>query len=445
MNPLEYLIPHTISPTPNSILEEMKLDAIDSLLSFNSQNTSKRLQDIAEIVSDASQSNKPIGFKELNGLIEGLMVWLLNTPYILINSQGTEGLTPHFKEYIQSNSSTDNNVPFSIASLIQDGCTYTWGGFHGTLAFELYLNRTQNHYLSVSQLVDITVRTLLTRLINSSSSKSRDLTERLLTQLYIDTIEADIEIYRYPVNIIQSIEGIDSSVQLIDNLTLLNDLIHMNSLSNVKEEFRDIYQDLYINLVNYPLNSTTRAFDIFHTNIPKSSIELSTKVYEWCLRTSKALLTTQHNELIEISIDIQKAYSNLSGLNPLILSKNQLLTLPLPGGLNQLIALSALSLLHRAYIMTHPSKVPSLLLQPFQESSSLKYESLLYTGNTFMDQVLGRQKQEGLFSRVTSILYLAGRILRKSNIRDYILMGSNIAYISGWKDTDSTNITTLVD
>lgn len=445
MNPLEYLIPHTISPSPNSILEEMKLDAIDSLLSFNSQNTSKRLQDIAEIVSTASQSNKPIGFKELNGLIEGLMVWLLNTPYILINSQGTEGLTPHFKEYIQTNSFIDNSVPYSIASLIQDGCTYTWGGFYGTLAFELYLNRTQNHYLSVSQLVDITVRTLLTRLINSSSSRVRGLTEKLLTQLTIDTIEADIEIYRYPINIIQSIEEIDSITQLIDNLILLNDLIHMNSLNNVKEEFRDIYQDLYINLVNYPLSSTSKTFDIFHTNVPKSSIDLSTKIYEWCLRTSKVLLTTQHTELIEISLDIQNAYSNTNGLNPLISSKNQLLLLPLPGGLNQLIALSALSLLHRAYIMTHPSRLPSLLLQPFQESSSLKYESLLYTGNTFMDQVLSRQEQEGLFSRVTSILYLAGRVLRKSNIRDYILMGSNITYISGWRDTDSTNITTLVD
>jgi hydrogenase maturation factor HypE len=62
-----------------------------------------------------------------------------------------------------------------------------------------------------------------------------------------------------------------------------------------------------------------------------------------------------------------------------------------------------------------------------------------------MDQVLSRQQQEGLFSRVMELIYLSGRLLRKSNIRDFILMGNNLSYISGWRDTDTTNITKLID
>ena len=129
MNPLDYLLPNTLTPRPNSVLDEMKHEAINTLLSFNSQNTSERLSEISNIVSTSLGSNKLIGFKEINGLIESILVWLLNTPYILINSQGNEGLTPHFANYIKSNSYVNDLVPYSIASLIQDGCTYTWGGF----------------------------------------------------------------------------------------------------------------------------------------------------------------------------------------------------------------------------------------------------------------------------------------------------------------------------
>ena len=35
MNPLDYLLPNTLTPRPNSVLDEMKHEAINTLLSFN--------------------------------------------------------------------------------------------------------------------------------------------------------------------------------------------------------------------------------------------------------------------------------------------------------------------------------------------------------------------------------------------------------------------------
>lgn len=437
MNPLDYLLPNTLTPRPNSILDEMKYEAINSLLSFNSQNTSERLSDISNIVSSSLGTNKPVGFKEINGLLESILVWLLNTPYILINSQGNEGLTPHFSEYLRQYNQVDNLVPYSIASLIQDGCTYTWGGFFGTLSFELYLNRTQNHYISTSQLCDIVTKTLLNRL-------SRSNTEVILRQIGIDSIETDISIYRFPIDYIQSLSTTSSSLRLIDNLVQINDLINLDSIQNVKDEFKEIYQDLYITLVNNPVKADLTTFNIFHTDISNSLIKLSNELHQWCLKTKGVLPTTNHTDIIQISQDIQSSFIEAGGINPLVQLKNQLLLLPLPGGLNQLISLSTLVLLHRAYILTHPSKLPNVLLEPFQESNT-KYDSLMYSDSTFMDQVLSRQQQEGLFSRIMSLIYLSGRLLRKSNIRDFILMGNNLSYISGWRDTDTTNITKLID
>jgi hypothetical protein len=437
MNPLDYLLPNTLTPRPNSMLDEMKYEAINSLLSFNSQNTSERLSDISNIVSSSLGTNKSIGFKEINGLIESILVWLLNTPYILINSQGNEGLTPHFSEYLKQNNQVDNLVPYSIASLIQDGCTYTWGGFFGTLSFEFYLNRTQNHYISTSQLCDIVTKTLLSRIKNSY-------TEVLSKQIGIDSVETDLSIYRFPIDYIQSFSSTSSSLKLIDNLLQINDLINLDSIQNVSDEFKEIYQDLYIILINNPLRVDLTTFNIFHTDISNSLIKLSNEIHNWCIKTKRILLTTNHTEIIQISQDIQSSFKESEGINPLVQLKSYLLLLPLPGGLNQLIGLSTLVLLHRVYILTHPSKLPNVLLEPFQESN-VKYDSLMYSDSTFMDQVLSRQQQEGLFSRIMSLIYLSGRLLRKSNIRDFILMGNNLSYISGWRDTDTTNIIKLID
>lgn len=444
MNIIEQLVPNTNTPIPNNLLEETKYEAINSLLSFNSQNTSQRLSDISSIVSNSLQSYKPTGFKEINGLIESIMTWLLNTPYIFISAKGNEGLTPHYTHYIKgSNKSKDSKVPFSIASLIQDGCTYTWGGFHGTLGFEWYLSRTETHYLSTSQLSDISIRNILGRLNKYTKYLISPISNKLLGILSIDNIDIDIDIYRSPIDIIQSITHLKPATDLLEGLITINNSINANTLGNTPEDLTESYRELYITLINNPIPQDHKPFHLFHTDISNSLISLGTQVNEWIIKNS-LIVSSESQELNEAFNKVKKSFSSNGGINPFIQMREGLIDLPLPGGFNQIIALSALALLNRAYILTHPSKLPDLLLRPFQGANT-KYDSLMYKGNTFVDQVLGNQEQEGMFSRVLGMLYLAGRVLRKSNIRDLILMGNNLSYISGWRDTDPTNIIALID
>lgn len=444
MNPIDYLLPNTQGPTSSSYLEQLKQEAVNDLLSFNSQNTAERLKDISTLVSNSLQPGQSTGFKELNGLIESLMVWLINTPYIYTSSNNIESLTPHFTNYLSRGSLVDTLVPYSIASLIQDGSTYTWGGFFGTLGFELYLNRTQEHYLSTSQLAHTIAVSTLKRLNQTGLSPIKNITTPLIQNLTNGDIEIDVSIYRFSTDVIQAIPNLFVSTQLVESLIRLNELIRLELVMNVEEEYLGMYHDLYIILVNDPMPNYFSGSNLYHRDFGESIIKLSNKVSEWSMKYKELLNQTKHNELITLSNNITQAFNQSGNINPIKDYETNLMALPLPGGLNELIGLASLALLNRAYIISHPSKLPDLFLQPFSASNT-NYDSLVFGGSSFIDQVKAREEQEGLFSRVLSLLYLAGRLLRKSNVRDYILMGNNLSYISGWRDTDPTNITALID
>lgn len=389
-------------------------------LSFNNFQTQVQFEQHQKAITDLLKSKTSITFRDFNLVIESFLVHLLSTSTIS-NLEKTK-LSPHFSKYKQLKL---EHLSRRISNEYLENLTFTnarvWGGQYGSPLYFLYLDGEEQHYLHPSQIVEIVINALA----KSSTSTFSSIYSQLASLSLSEEPAVDQLIYKVPIDFLNTLPEFEKAYSTLIFLSewlpkLLNWYLEpfltqnaeLKPATKAEEHLQEIAKRcLYYGLDAYSF-SEDLAFQWIHQDLSVPLISLFEDIL--ALRKSATIdpqepLNDLFSEFIE-NIDLNTP-PNLIRETSLTLLRE----LAPPGGYNLLLLIVSLSLLNKAFILSHPVN------NPYSDLSIFPLEVPL-------DPVLQ------LIGRVFRLIYAAGFTLSKSNLEHLNVTGFNLMTLTNLYD-----------
>lgn len=365
--------------------------------------------------------------------IESFMCTLLWVPTISSIDRST--ITCHYE---RRNYMVDDNkiLPSEVlARELMFSSNRTWGTPYGSLGYYINLEEDIYDYLSPSQMIDISIKGLMKLMKERVLTRQDDdsllaYLERLDSLFLEDSTHSDTLLYKAHINILNSLSLTKDSLYLLRFMSSWIPLLiewYMkkyeldNSFTIPPQPVGDLNKKVYSMVIE--LIETCLSYGMgmdstqdllkkwLYQDIPPYIFSVSNQV----IRARKLLayeleditdiyLKRLIQPLLELGLDLEEG---------LLRNSSQLLldVYAPPAGYNLYLVMLAASLLNRAYILTHNSI-------GMRNSTDPDYE---------------------LLGRTNRILFLAGRLLRKSNLSHIQIIGENIQVVSEIEIEDEYN------
>ncbi|MBD2201540.1 hypothetical protein H6G33_09295 [Calothrix sp. FACHB-1219] len=403
-----------------------------SLVSSNSEN---RLRELSSILYE-SIKDKVISFTDLNKLIESYLILFLSTTYI-----GNIDNSKYSSHYYKRKLIVPNHFsPISeeyLEDLLYSG-NKIWGGKYGSLLYYRYIQTSYSHYNHPSELVNSITNYIINSYSNNSNDKVSKFSKDFINLLLEDRETVDVDIYDYSFKIFK-IFDLDKIIKILTYLQVwlpkaydyynldVNEYLPNSSVFFAATILKRIVIYSYkLGIDSTSLSKTNLIYSFIHSELNPIFISLIDEII--LIRKTLSLSQDSTNTPLELlvedlykNIDINISSSALKETSYYILSE----FFPV-GGYNQYLLILALSLLNRAYIITFPSNnvYKNFVVSPIKDF----YQPAL-----------------DLLGRVERIFYLAGYLLKKSNLDHLQILGSNLITMSSIEDDSSDAIYNLME
>lgn len=388
-------------------------------IGINNLQTQVQFEQHQKAIQELLKTNTSITFKDLNFVIESYLLHLLSITSI--SNLEKSKLSPHFSKYSQVQ--TEHLCKRISVDYLED-LTFTnsrvWGGEYGSSLYSLYLEEEKRSYLHPSQITEV--------VINSLNKFPASIFSNIYSQLsslsFSDDSFADELIYRIPLNLITSISSLKDCYSILNFFAewlpkvidwYLEPLLSQTEERIVTTEGEKILEKIAQKCLYYGLDSTSfkdnLSYSFIHQDISISFLNL----FEDILSLRKSI---EIGNVIDNAIDhelVKEFIDNISinTSNNLFRETSLIILRELcpPGGYNLLLILTSLSLLNRAYILSHSINNPYSALNIFPLEAPL-------------DPVLN------LVGRVLRLIYVAGFTLTKSNLEHLNITGFNLMHLT---------------
>jgi hypothetical protein len=382
---------------------------------LNSVQASSRLNelniDLAQLINE---SELTIG--TYNKTIESYLVVLLDSS--TISNLNRDKLSPHF-ELTKLITSKSASLDPSYLESIMFTSSKTWGTSFGTLGYFLHEGSYIEHYKTPSQLVNQSLEYLA--LSNKDETNSQFLAQ-LIDYSLSDSIQSDTLLYKLSIDFLNLYKNISSTLDILRffkswfpraiNL-ILEDLRTQNFNKNFKSEnsqkayefIKEATKKAYALMMD-ETSFKDIEFRFMHNELPFSYFQLLEEMQKVVATSKYSINSYEENpyedlakELLEFKVEkyspdlIRQATSTLTNLF-------------YPGGYNLLLTSLAAALINKVYILTHSSNIDKTL--EFNKSS-IDPDNL---------------------GRWSKLLFMAGVLLKKSNIYNLNVLGSNLVSLS---------------
>lgn len=393
-------------------------------LAINTSSVEKNLSDYTGEIERLIEPGQVSTFRQLNFFLESTLAVLLTTSTI-VSADSTE-LSPHYfkrsrlvPDHFQQVSSSYLEEVFYTSSKV-------WGGRYGSLGYYLYLSSNREHYLTVSQLTNLATNSLL----NEMKVWIPDYSEYISSLLLSDFIEADRNLYRSTVEILEQFEGVPFCLRLLTFIESWVPKLMTWYLANSEQgdyrapqepqsdNAKQAYQTLTRvaqSVLNYAIDPSAEgvAYSFIHQTISPlyySFIQDLIQIRKETIFIPSQLAKSTEELLVQELIEEIPLESSISVFKDT--SINLLSQLAPPGGLNLWLVMVASCLLNRAYIISHPNNCSFV-----DEDLSLITNSL--------------PPVRELYGRMMGLMFLAGYSLTKSNLSHLVILGYNLLTLSG--------------
>lgn len=390
--------------TPISELDLSSIDLASTLnfkkylnISFDIYKTYSLVAKHQSTLSGLLASTDTFTIRDLNLAIESfLYITCYSSTIVDIN----QTISPHYK---RRTSSIDDSF-LSISNSYLEDLLYsyqsTWGGMYGSIAYNLFLQNNNSHYLSPSEISRSCIKYYL-----NLDNTIKDWNSQVLTSISNSNQIADSDLYNHQVKVFKylGIEDLFSSLNFLSNF--LPSLIYTYENQVIQSTIlEEIVVACYKRGYSYD-NIDDLAFNYIHQNISSTFEDLYLDLALIRKKTSTTRGITEEDKLINSFVDEFNPISNIRNKSYLMLKE-----LFPPGGYNTLLVSIASELLNRAYILSH------------------------YSNTQFSSELASSTKVDSLVKRINSLLYYAGYSLRKSNLNSFNILGNNLIYLSGFVD-----------
>ena len=393
----------------------------------------------AEIINILSQNTEsPITFTKYNQLIETYLYLLMQSSFI--GNLDQSSLTLHYRRKKFLFNDYELVPSFNYLEELLYGNQLVWGGSYGTLGYYNYLAEDKNHYQNPSQVIHRSIVYALNftkGLVNDKAAKSLDRLENLLLS---DSEAADVDIYNYSYEFIDY-WNLTEAMDIADFLSLwLRSLIwdylnnelgirdngdtNRNNALDTLEQIARAALKMGIDDINLTSNL---GYHLLHQSISPVYFSLFENLYnirkQTLFRKEDSSIDYAQNKMNDL-VDV----INLNSPSEILRSKSyQILESLFPlGGLNELLVILASALLNRLYIITHTSN------NTFRGVEIYPYKK-------FIPDVTK------LYGRCNKLAYMAGYLLKKTNIDYHQTLGTNLISLSNLYDEGELDEEKILD
>jgi hypothetical protein len=400
-------------------------------LSFNCINTISRFSELQELQSREIDAQDEASLYSLLLSLESYMVTLLTIP--TIGSMDRRKLSPHYCRRKIGVSSlkilpTDDYVNELMFSNFK-----TWVGTYGTLSYYQVFKETLEEYQSTSQLIDVNIRSLIDLTVQplrerEDTQQIVNIYDQFIEHTTKDSIESDTAIYRFHSDLVSRVNIIRTSYKRLQflqswlpkviswylqpysetDLPILPLVPETENSRYAYDTLKDIACLCLSNGIDHD-SLVNLGWDFIHQSICPILYKVEEELVDIRKRTS--YIAGAPSGSIDILLEELVLNISLNDRAGLLREASQLLleTYPNPSGLNMALLISAASLLNRAYILVHTH----------------------ISNNRSTDQTLVPTDELG---RIFRLIYLASRLLKKSNLEHMINTADNLALLSGIED-----------
>ncbi len=385
-------------------------------LALNNLGAESRLANYQGQLKKLLPNQEEIRISDLNKVLESYLCTLLSTS--TIGSLDGKNLSSHFCRRKLLVAGHFQGATSDFLDTLVFTNQKTWGTSYGTLGYQLNRLSKLEHYLSPSEIVELTSRSYF-----GLESIFQTLGLRLQTLMNQDSLDADYLLYQTSI-----------------------ELVNLESFKQVNKQFQ-FYQSWLPKVIEFylsPLRSGTPLQS--QTLNQKSAQETLSQIAQYCLRLGIETIPNLTYELMHQTLapaffsfldelsalrasslyDLTNAGTSLEELLVIELlteipsnTQSNIRTLNYqilkelgPGGFNLFLVTLASVLLNRAYILSHPTQ-------------TIYKDYLIYPIQINLPELLL------LIGRLYKLLYYAGYLLLKSNLEHLQGLGKNLIVLTG--------------
>jgi hypothetical protein len=351
------------------------------------------------------EGNNQYTLAELIKVLESHLYISLSTSFI--QSLNGKRLSSHYSRY-QKLISSEMDYP---SEEYLDQLIYTdvlnWGTNYGTLGYELHLLESTETYQHPSQIAYLCVESQFRRF---------NIADSILNDLLKDDAVSDRNIYQYSVDSLREYSQVMTALRTISSFS--QELFNWIEVNRRERVFPPAPSSPELQLGHEYLIQIARVFlkhglslellsdldyQLVHQTLPPILPELWEQLI--FLRKAPLYIPEEGDHPIDrlVRTFLEGIPITLSGVDLQVQNYKLLGSMPQPGGYNQLLILLAVALINRAYILLYRQNQPSLTYRIFRPIE---------------------------VNRALNLIYLAGYLLKKTNMMHWIILGSNLITLS---------------